>query len=134
MAVILSCAWGALYILCAALGFLVSPSGLLKAALVLFSIVFFVPGALLLTEGFKKGNRRLVLAIRWICIISLLLTTVLVLVFFACAALASEAVVNGVFVALTLLSAPMISSQYWILSIFLWACLLSATFLKKLPK
>ena len=34
--------WGVLFILCAALGFIPEPEGLLKALLVLVSILFFV--------------------------------------------------------------------------------------------
>ena len=134
MTLILSCVWGALYILCTALGFLVSPSGVLKFTLVLLSILFYVPGVLLLSEGYRNNNRKLVLAVRWICIGSLVLTTVLLVAFFLCAAFASATAVDVFFVLLGLFSVPMFSSQYWALSLVLWGCLLSGTFLKKLPK
>lgn len=134
MTLILSCVWGALYILCAALGFVTNATGGLKFALVLLSVLCFLPGAMLLAEGYRKGNRKTVMAVRWICLASLVLTVVLLVVFFLCAAFASEAVVDAVFVLLSLFSTPMMCAQYWVLSLFLWGCLLSATFLKKLPR
>ena len=134
MTLALSCAWGVLYILCAALGFVANPAGGLKFALVLLSVLSFVPGAILLAEGYRRKCRKTVMVVRWVCLASLVLTVVFLVAFFLCAAFASEAAVNAVFAVLSIVSAPMMSSQYWVLSLFLWGCLLSATFLKKLPK
>lgn len=127
MTIALFCAWGALYLLNVGLGFLTGAAGLVKAALIAIALLSFVPGALLLL----RGHRKITLAIRWISIAVLGLTTILLVAFFLCAAFASEAAVNVVFVLLGVVSAPMLSGQYWILGLFLWACLLSATFLKK---
>ncbi len=127
----LFCAWGALYLLTVGLGFLTGVTGLLKGALAAIALVFFVPGALLLWKGYEENNRRLIVSIRWICAMVLALTTCFLLAFFLCAAFASEAVVNVVFVLLSLVSAPMLCGQYWFLGLFGWACLLFAAFLKK---
>lgn len=126
MTLALFCAWGALYILNVGLGFLTGAAGILKAALIVLALLSFVPGVLLL----RRGDRRITLAVRWISIAVLGLTTVLLAAFFLCAAFASETAVNVVFILLSIVSAPMLSGQYWILGLFLWACLLSATFLK----
>ena len=134
MTLALSCAWGVLYILCAALGFLADPTGGLKFALVLLSVLSFVPGGMLLAEGYRKNCRKTVMAVRWVCLASLVLTVIFLVAFFLCAAFGSEAAVDEVFTVLTLVSTPMMCSQYWALSLFLWGCLLSATFLKKLPR
>lgn len=134
MTLFLSCAWAVLSILCAALGFMVNPTGGVKIALIILSVLCFVPGAMLLAEGYRKGSRKIVRAVRWICFVSLGLTVIFLVAFFLCAAFASEAVVNVIFVILTLVSTPMMCAQYWVLSLFLWGCLLSATFLKKLPR
>ena len=134
MTLALSCAWGVLYILCAALGFMENPTGALKFALILLSVLCFVPGGMLLGEGYRKECRKTVLAVRWVCVISLVLTVVFLVVFFLCAAFAAETTVNAVFTLLSLVSTPMMCAQYWVLSLFLWGCLLSATFLKKLPR
>ena len=134
MTLFLSCTWAVLSILCASLGFMVNPTGGVKVALVIISVLCFVPGAMLLAEGYRKESRKTVVTVRWICLVSLILTVIFLVVFFLCAAFASEAVVNVIFVILTLVSTPMLCSQYWALSLFLWGCLLSATFLKKLPR
>lgn len=127
MTIALFCAWGALYLLNVGLGFLTGAAGLVKAALIVIALLSFVPGVMLLL----RGDRKITLAIRWISIAVLGLTTILLVAFFLCAAFASTPVVNVVFTLLALVSAPMLSGQYWILGLFLWACLLSATFLKK---
>lgn len=134
MTLILSCTWGILSILCAALGFLVNPTGGLKFAMVLLSVLCFVPGAMLLAEGYRLSSRKTVLTVRWICLASLLLTVLFLVAFFLCAAFASETAVDIVFVILSVVSTPMMCGQYWVLSLFLWGCLLSATFLKTLPR
>lgn len=127
MTIALFCAWGALYLLNVGLGFLTGAAGLVKAALIVIALLSFVPGVMLLL----RGDRKITLTVRWISIAVLGLTTVLLVAFFLCAAFASMPVVNVVFTLLALVSAPMLSGQYWILGLFLWACLLSATFLKK---
>ena len=131
MTIALFCAWGALYLLNVGLGFLSGAAGLVKAALIVIALLSFVPGVLLLIRGYEQKNRKLILSVRRISIAVLGLTTVLLVAFFLCAAFASAAVVNVIFTLLALVSAPMLSGQYWILGLFLWACLLSATFLKK---
>ena len=123
--------WACLYILCVGLGIIQGATGVLKIALIIVSLVFFIPGALLLYDGLSKDNRKLVLWIRRICLISLGLTTVGLVAFLLCAAYATGAAVDIAFDLLMLVSAPMTCSQYWVLSLFLWACLLSATFFKK---
>ena len=99
-------------------------------ALTILAVISFVPGVLLLGNGYIQKDRKLILTIRKICVTVLVLTTIALAAFLFCAAFASEAVVNVLFAVLALVSAPMLSGQYWILSLFLWACLLSATFLK----
>lgn len=124
------CLWGVFYLLNVGLSFFTADTQLLKTALMILSVLSFVPGILLLGSGYIKKDRKLILVIRRICITVLSLTTVALVAFFLCAALASEAVANGVFIALAIVSAPMVSGQYWALGLFLWAGLLSATFLK----
>lgn len=126
MNVTLFCLWGVLYILNVGLGFIAGATGILKAALVVIAVLSFLPGALLLA----RGERKIVLVIRRICIAVLSLTTVCLVALFLCAAFASESVVDVVFFLLSLVSAPMFSGQYWIIGLFLWGCLLSATFIK----
>lgn len=126
---ILYCLWAAFYILCVGLGTFEAPQGLLKIALVILALVFFVPGALLLWDGLTRKNRRGVLAIRWISASSLLLTLIF-LILFLVTGTNGRASAPVFYEILILVSTPMICCQYWFLSLFLWACLFSASFLK----
>ena len=120
--------WAGLFILTALLGFITEPNGLLKALMVMAAVGFFVPPALLL----KQGDMQDIKLVRNLSLASLITTTVL-LVLNVMSVLASEAVGTGLYALLILLSAPMVCSQYWALSMFLWACLLMVS-LKQLKK
>lgn len=108
--------WAVFYILCAGLGV----AG--KTATVL-AVLFFVPGALLLYWGCRKP-------VRIVSGISLGATFVLLLANFASAG-SSEEMGNFLYSVLILVSSPMVCSGYWVMSLFLWACLLMGSFLKK---
>ncbi|MBO5317435.1 MAG: hypothetical protein J6A74_03235 [Oscillospiraceae bacterium] len=128
---ILYLVWGCLYILCVGLGTIQEATGLMKLSLTVIGIIFFVPGGILLYDALSSGNGKGVLRIRWISIASLTLTMAGLAGFFASGASGSEETVNLAYEILMLVSSPMACSQFWLLSIFLWGCLLSATFLKK---
>lgn len=113
--------WGGLYAASALFGFLPNPNGLLKAIMVLMSLGFFVTGGLLLWKGSGK-NVKLV---RNLAICSLTATLVF-LILNLLSVQATRAVGNVLYGFLILVSAPMVCSQYWGASIFLWACLLFA--------
>ena len=66
-----------------------------------------------------------------ICAICSLSLTVIVFCANVMAVSASTDVGRTLYDILNLVSAPMFCAQYWIVSIFLWACLLSASFMKK---
>lgn len=109
--------WAGLYVLCAGLGFVPNPGA--PWVLTLFSLAFFLPPALLLYRG-TPGNIRLV---RWASIASLCLT-LLMIVLNVLAVRASRAAGEVLHALLVVLTAPMVCSQLWALSIFCWACLL----------
>lgn len=123
--------WGCLYILCVGLGTISEAQGILKLALIGISLVFFVPGGILLYDATVAGDRKGILRIRWICIASLALTAAGLAGFLASGASGEEGTVNLAYDVLVLVSSPMACSQFWLLSLFLWGCLLSATFLRK---
>ena len=127
----LYCGWGVLYVLCVALGLLQTTELIIRIALLIISLIFFLPGAMLLYNGLKHGDRKTVLQVRWISIASLVLTLLGLIALFLCAASGSEAAVDIAFEALLVVSAPMVCSQYWVVSLFLWSCLLSASFFKQ---
>lgn len=122
--------WLCLYILCVGLGTVEQIEGPGKVFFVLTSLIFFIPGVCLLVMGKKEANRNMVLRVRIISLCSLALTVIVFCVNIMAVTGSGEA---GAFLhdLLNLVSAPMFCSQYWILSIFCWACLLSASFMKK---
>ena len=126
---ILYAAWLCLYILCVGLGTVEEVEGAGKVFFVLTSLIFFLPGVALLILGRKEKNKKMILRVRIAAICSLALT---VIVFCAnvIAVGASSQVGSFLNDLLNLVSAPMFSSQYWVLSLFCWACLLSASFTK----
>ena len=127
---ILYAVWLCLYFLCVGLGTVEEVEGAGKVFFVLTSLVFFLPGIALLVLGRKEKNKKMILRVRIAAICSLALT---VIVFCAnvIAVGASGQAGNFLNDLLNLVSAPMFCAQYWVLSLFCWACLLSASFMKK---
>ena len=130
---ILYAAWLCLYILCVGLGTVEDVQGVGKVLFVLTSLIFFLPGAALLVIGRKEKKKGIILRVRIAALCSLSLTLV---VFCANIASVSASSATGAFLydVLNLVSAPMFCSQYWILSLFCWGCLLSASFIKNADK
>lgn len=122
--------WAALYILCVGLGTLTVTDTMMKVALIIIAVAFFVPGVLLLGDAISRGDRKGILRIRIISAISLFLTLVALIGFFLTAATQNPAA-DVLYEVLIFVSAPMVCSQYWLVSLFLWGCLLSASFYKK---
>lgn len=127
--------WGGLFILCAGLGFIPEPEGLLKFLLIAMSIAFFIPPAMLLRNADRKQDTVTIRLIRDLSIWSLVLTMVILIANFM-SLMAPEAVGNILYVILVIVSTPMFCSQYWVLGLFLWACVLmcSLSLLKKKKK
>lgn len=124
---ILYALWGTLYILCVGLGTISSAQGLGKAALVLAAVAFFVPPMILLINAGKKGNRKGILTIRILSACSLGLTLLFLVLTFVSVNMSPTA--GKVFSEILLLvSAPMVCGQYYIVSLFLWACLFFGSF------
>lgn len=123
--------WILLYIICAVTGFAVTdPDTLQHAALLLFSVLFFLPPCVLLVDAHKQKDQKTLLLLRWISGLSLLLTLVL-LVANVASALGSTTLGNILYALLILVSVPMISSHQWFFSLLLWACIFFATLEKK---
>lgn len=118
--------WGGLFIVCAGLGFIPEPAGAARFALTALSILFFLPPALVIW----KGNRDAVKLVRNLSALSLVLTVLILVLNFLCA-FGSTLLGDVMHFVLVIVSAPMITSGYWVLSLFLWACLLMAAVKKK---
>ena len=92
------------------------------------SLGFFVPPALLLYGAIRGKEWKTVHFLRNLSIASLGLTLlVLVLTFLSAAGNAAAALGQVLQVLLILVSAPMVCSQIWVLSLFCWACILMVT-------
>lgn len=115
--------WGGLFIFCGLLGFIPQPAGIVKALMVLSSLVFFVPGGMLLYLNHRNGNFGTIKVVRNLSAISLGVTLFLLVLNFL-SGNASNAMGEFLYGLLVMLSAPMVCSQYWFVPLFLWACLL----------
>ena len=114
--------WGILYALCFGFGFIPEPEGITAWAMTGLGIVFFVPGFVLLCLDQKK-------VVRLISAVSLGATMVTVMLNFL-SVNASTGTGDFLYVLLGLVSTPMFCARIWVLSLFLWACLLMSSFMK----
>ena len=115
--------WGGFFILCAGMGFIPSPTGFLRVLMVALSLGFFMPPAFLLHTAYQQKDKLTIRLIRNLAIGSLLLTAAVLICNFL-SLMAPVALGNLLHVLLVFVSVPMICCQYWVLSLFLWACLL----------
>lgn len=129
---ILTVLWAGLFIVCAGLGFIPEPEGAVRIVLTVLSLVFFLPPALLLYDAGTRRDKSVVQLIRNLAVLSLGLTLVLLILNFL-TVLSSQALGQILHYVLTIVSAPMICSGHWAMSLFLWSCLLTAS-LKQLKK
>ena len=118
--------WGGLFLVCGGLGFVPEPAGVVRWLLTVLSILFFLPPAVLVYQGRKTGDAHLLALIRNLSALSLGLTALLLILNFL-TAFRSEVLGNILHAVLVVVSSPMICSVYWVLSLFLWACLLTAS-------
>ncbi len=116
-------AWVCLGIICIGLGFVRNAEGFGKFLLVATSVIFFLPGFMLLQMGYKKKNAQLIRRIRIISLLSIVCT---IISFFAFVASLFAPLWLGdlCYFLLIACSVPMLCAQYWVLSLFLWSCLL----------
>ena len=117
--------WAAMYALCAGLAHIPDPAGSQRAALTILGVLFFVPGFLLLAGARRSQDEKELHRLRLISAISLGLTLVGILLNIF-SALGPDALGTVVYEVLIFVSVPMICAQYWVVSLFLWACILFA--------
>ena len=116
-------AWGVLYALCAALGFVPEPQGALYGLLFMLSLAFFIPPAVLLYRAIPREDLATVRLIRTLSMASLI-TTLIVLVLNLLSVGGTREVGRLAYYLLIVVSSPMICNQVWFPSLFLWACLM----------
>lgn len=125
--------WGVFYIICAGLGFIPQPEGIVRAMLFLLSLLFFVPPGVLLHEARQHSDRALLRRMRILALASLILTQ-LMLIASILTAPYSERLGTAMHILLGLVSAPMFCSNYFVVPLFLWAVVLIMSFQKKKEK
>lgn len=118
--------WGALFILCAGLGFIPEPAGGLKILLTALSVLFFLPPAALIWRARREKDRAALSLVRNLSIASLSLSVLLIIANFL-TVFRSELLGDILHGALVVISSPMICSGNWAMSLFFWACLLIAS-------
>ena len=122
--------WIFLFIFCSAMGFIPNVAGVGKVLLWILSVLFFLPGMILLYDAYLQKDRKVLLGIRIVSIASLLLTVIFLVA--SIAAFNSAAVVGDTLqTILNVVSCPMMISPFWFLSLFLWAFLMCGTFYGK---
>ena len=124
--------WAALFALTAVLGLLFPQveNGLGRAALTAASVLFFLPPWLILTKAKASDDRHHIRLVRYIALASVTLTLVLLIANLRSAGL-GEAMGAALNAALTVVSAPMVCSNFFVLPIFLWGTLIMGSFTKK---
>ena len=120
---ILYLVWGGLFILCALLGFIPEPKGFLYVVLLITALLFFVPGGLLLYNAYRSKDLSTMAVIRTLSLISLIITLIFLVLNFLSVE-AGKAAGDLLYGFLIIFSTPMVCSQNWLISLFLWACLL----------
>lgn len=124
--------WAVLFILCAGLGFIPEPGRVLEIIMTGLSVLFFVPPAMLISMAARRGEKDTLKLVRNLSALSLGVTLA-TLILNLLGAVYSEMLGNVLHFFLIVVSSPMIASGYWVLSLFLWACLLIAA-MKQLKK
>ena len=124
--------WGCFYILCMVLGYTVTGeiATAQQVGLTVISLAFFVPPTILLIDSYRQKDQKGLRALRIISGLSLGLTFFLLILNVLSAAWPEAA---GEFLnqLLILVSVPMATCGNWLVSLFLWACLLFATLSNK---
>jgi len=127
--------WGGLFIVCGLLGFIPEPTGALSVLLTVVAALFFVPGWILLIRARRNKNAAAASAVCWVSVLSLSFTLLFLVLNFL-SGNATPAAGEFLYSLLVIFSAPMVCSQYWVASLFLWACLLMTgwSMVRKLKK
>ena len=120
--------WAALFALTAGLGlaFPEAEEGAARWMLLAVSVVFFVPPWMILVRAKADGSKKHVRLIRWLSLASILLTAALLCANLMSAGL-SDAMGYALHAALTVVSAPMVCSNLYVVPLFLWGTLLAGS-------
>lgn len=113
--------WGGLYALCAGLGFVTEPGPVLRLLMIVLSVAHFVPPFVLNYRSAKTGHRRTLELVRNLSFWWLVLTSLLLIGSFL-TVLAEAWVGNLLHSLLVVVCSPLVCSDNWAFTLFLWAC------------
>lgn len=113
--------WLGLFLITAALGFLPEQAGIMRILRLVLTVLFFLPPVVILRKGSERDAKRIFA----LSAASLCLTVAVILVSVICAR-GSAGLGNLLHAVLVIVSAPMVCAQVWVVSLFLWACLMFA--------
>ena len=131
---ILKALWIGMYILCCVLGFVTPTDSISRVLMLVLAVAFFIPPALLLYRAKKEKDEKDLQLVRRISLISLGITTIALVANFLSVLASTQAVGTVLHYVLALVSVPMLCSQNWVVSLFLWACLLFSSLKKRRRK
>ena len=125
-------AWVGMYLLCAALGFIPKPEGVVYWLLFFIGMMFFLPPAAILWKAIREKNAKQVKAVWWISIGWLSVMLILLVANFLSVGSAAS-VGLALYYLLVVMASPMVCSQIWVAPMFAFGCLLTASwqFLRK---
>ena len=129
---ILWSAWGILYVICVPFGYVADPTHTQAVGMFLLGLIFFVPGALLLIDALRTGDKKTLRLLRWVSGLSLGLTLAFSVANIL-SALGSSSLGDTLHGFLSLVSVPMFCCRMPALTCLLWAILLFSTVVK-IPK
>ena len=115
--------WGVLFALCAGLGFLPEPEGLDKGICIVMSLLFFVPPVAMVYTGWEKKDLENIRLVRNLALGSLAVTLLALVANMLTLAVPVWAG-DLLYAFLVIVSAPMVCSQVWVMSLVLWAALM----------
>ena len=115
--------WGGLFVVCAALGFVEEPEGLLAGLMTALGLMFFAPPLLLLRRSRDTGKLFDAVLVRNLSAASLVLI-LMGLVANVLSLMGSVALGDALHVVLGIVSTPMFCCRIWVLALFGWAFLM----------
>lgn len=113
--------WLGLFLITAVLGFFPQQDGILRILRLALTVLFFAPPVVILRRGSSRDARRIfAISAASLCLSA---SVIVLSVIFA---RAGAFLGNILHIVLVIVSAPMVCGGVWVLSLFLWACLMFA--------
>lgn len=113
--------WLGLFLITAAMGFVPEQARAMRVLRLTLTVLFFLPPLMILKKGTERDAKRIFA----LSAASLCLTVAAIVISVICAR-GSAGLGNFLHAVLVIVSAPMVCAQVWVVSLFLWACLMFA--------